>query len=520
MKDSVQVWAKESAIEARELILNGGVKRYKERNSKIVSMAYKEDKHKKGSVFGFRSKEAMNESRGIVLTSLEGLSENPNLTHWTPNVYGWGGYADAGRNYVKGHFEKNLNQINCFVVDIDCSEDKKLTENEVVLESLNTDLGLLPTLILETPNGFHVYYVLDHASYVSSRNKYKSLNVAKAISISIRLAFQERLGNMIDVTCNHFGIFRAPTEQNIVHFEPNFTYKFEKLMKWSIKYQEKRLIERKSKFKVLKQELKKVKYRQVDSMWYKALIQSEGVDCGQGLSSGRDNTIFTLALANFSSGVPFQECLNELDEFNSNLGNPLEHRIVEQKVISAYEGKYKGASSQFIDNLLSKWVKSDQLQALKKQTTGRVDRSLWVKHAKKREDRERSHFYEWREDFLTYVHSKTNHNKPTLEITTSEMVEEIGIPLSTLKELMLQLRAEGELCVKTTRGRYGKTFLTTKAQMLQLILKSKKDQLEKFQEALFNLIPETHRVFQKLKERTLEAVKLTIEQGILELDTG
>ena len=85
---------------------------------------------------------------------------------------------------------------------------------------------------------------------------------------------------------------------------------------------------------------------------------------------------------------------------------------------------------------------------------------------------------------------------------------------------MLQLRAEGELFVKTTRGRYGKTFLTTKELMIKLILQTKKEQLNKFQEALFNLIPETHRVFQMLKEHTLEVVKSTIEQGIIELDTG
>ena len=510
----------EWATEARELILNSGMKRYKERNSKILSMTHKEDENKKGSIFGFRSKEAMQESRGIVLTSLEGLDENPNLTHWTPNVYGWGGYVDAGRNYVKGHFEKNLNQINCFVVDIDCSEEGKLSTNELVLESLNTELGLLPTLILETPQGYHVYYVLDHASYVSNRNNYKSLNVAKAISISIRLAFEERLGNMIDVTCNHFGIFRAPNNQNMVHFEPNFTYKFETLMNWSIKYQEKRLIERKSKFTVLKPELKKIKYRQVDSMWYKALIQSERVDCGHGTDSGRDNTIFTLALANFSSGVQFQDCLNELDQFNSNLTNPLSHRIVEQKIISAYSGDYQGASSQFIDLLVTKWVKSDQLQSLKKQNTGRVDRSLWVKHAKKREDRQRSHYHEWREDFFTYIHSKTSHNKPTLEITTKEIVKDMGIPLSTLKDLMYQLRTEGELFVKTTRGRYGKTFLTTKSLMLQLILKTKREQLNKFQEALLNIIPEANRIFQQLKEHTLKELKMPIEQQILKLDTG
>lgn len=100
-------------------------------------------------------------------------------------------------------------------------------------------------------------------------------------------------------------------------------------------------------------------------MWYKALINAEGVDCGHGTDSGRDNTILTLSLANFSSGVPFQDCLNEMDLFNSNLTNPLPHRIVERKVISAYSGDYLGASSHFIDLLVNEWVKSDQLQALK-----------------------------------------------------------------------------------------------------------------------------------------------------------
>lgn len=511
-----QKWANE----ARELVLKTGLKQYKEYNSKVVSMTHKEDQNKKGSIFGFRSKEAMQESRGIVLTSLEGLRENPLLTHWTPNVYGWGGYADKGRNYVEGHFERNLNQINCFVVDIDCSEDQKPIENEVILESLNTELGLLPTLILDTPKGYHVYYILDQASYISSKNNYKSLKVAKAISISIRLAFEERFGSMIDVTCNHFGIFRAPNEENIVHFEPNFTYKFDTLMKWSIKYQSKRLENTKSKLTLVPQPLKKVKYRQIDSMWYKALINSENIDCGNGEDSGRDNTVFTLALANFSSGVPFQDCLNEMDLFNTNLTNPLDNRSVEKKVISAYSGEYQGASSKFIDLLINKWVKSEQLLAFKRQNVGQVDRSLWVKHAKKREDRERSHYYEWKEDFFSYIHSKTSYHKPTLEITTKQIVEELKIPLSTLKDLMVQLRAEGELFVKTTRGRYGKTFLTTRSLMLQLILKSKKEKMDQLQEALANLIPETYRVFQAMKKEALESFKTAVVQGSLDLDTG
>ena len=85
---------------------------------------------------------------------------------------------------------------------------------------------------------------------------------------------------------------------------------------------------------------------------------------------------------------------------------------------------------------------------------------------------------------------------------------------------MKQLRTEGELFVKTTRGRYGKTFLTTKSLMMQLIIRTKKEQLDKFQQALFNLIPSTHRVFQKLKEQTLEQPETATDQGILHLDTG
>ena len=85
---------------------------------------------------------------------------------------------------------------------------------------------------------------------------------------------------------------------------------------------------------------------------------------------------------------------------------------------------------------------------------------------------------------------------------------------------MKQLRTEGELFVKTTRGRYGKTFLTTKSLMMQLIIRTKKEQLDKFQQTLFNLILSTHRVFQKLKERALEQRERAIEQGILHIDTG
>lgn len=47
--------------------------------------------------------------RGVVLTSEEAIHENKDtFTHWTPNVYRYGTYADENRSYTKGHSENNL----------------------------------------------------------------------------------------------------------------------------------------------------------------------------------------------------------------------------------------------------------------------------------------------------------------------------------------------------------------------------------------------------------------------------
>ena len=49
----------------------------------------------------------MNVGRGMVITSEEAILENEKkLTHWTPNTYRFGTYADDYRTVVKGHSEK------------------------------------------------------------------------------------------------------------------------------------------------------------------------------------------------------------------------------------------------------------------------------------------------------------------------------------------------------------------------------------------------------------------------------
>ncbi len=86
--------------------------------------------------------------------------------------------------------------------------------------------GLLPTLIVDTPKGYHCYFLIqnynqetdsfDKASYISNSNDFKSLRVAKRISENIRKSIQNRLPQ-VDMGCNHFGIFRFPTKKKILY---------------------------------------------------------------------------------------------------------------------------------------------------------------------------------------------------------------------------------------------------------------------------------------------------------------
>lgn len=94
-----------------ETVLHDGLLKYKFKNSKIRSITTKPGKSK-GAIFAYRSKKSMIGGRGVVLTSEEAIHENQDtFTHWTPNVYRYGTYADENRSYTKGHSENNLRQF-------------------------------------------------------------------------------------------------------------------------------------------------------------------------------------------------------------------------------------------------------------------------------------------------------------------------------------------------------------------------------------------------------------------------
>ncbi|WP_444812606.1 primase C-terminal domain-containing protein, partial [Streptococcus canis] len=62
--------------------------------------------------------------------------------------------------------------------------------------------------------------------------------------------------------------------------------------------------------------------KQVDEPWYHMLLNESNIKGAKALM-GRNNVLFTLALANFSSGVSQGDCEVVLNAFNLDLDEPV-----------------------------------------------------------------------------------------------------------------------------------------------------------------------------------------------------
>src|SRR5690606_10550144 len=102
-----------------------------------------------------------------------------------------------------------------------------------------------------------------------------------------------------------------------------------KLLIWSKEFEKK---ENRNIFRVVYKDNGST-YDQTLSTWYKSLINATGIEKGYH-SSSRNNVLFTLAIANYSSGKSFEVAYDELDQFNSNLRAPLSKNEFERTIKS------------------------------------------------------------------------------------------------------------------------------------------------------------------------------------------
>jgi len=486
-----------------DLVLHNGLLEYKKIGSSIslfnqLAASRRESKNKKGSIFVTRSKEDLLSSNGVkgyIITSKESVVEDyRKLSHWTPNVFNYGAYTNNRRNYIKGHTETNLQQINTFVVDID---SKKQSYTEILTAALDHSIGV-PTLILETPKGFQVYFVMEKPLFISNKNDFRGLKVAKRISENIKRSLAKVLQG-VDLSCNDFGFFRMPKEDNIRWFSKEMTFDFGHLIEWSRRqdddYGRGLFVVHDSK----------VRQDVTQQPWFQELLAAKHVRGSQG-QIGRDNLLFTLALACYCAGKEEYETYNLLDEMNSSLQSPLKHSEVKKIIKSAYRGRFSGPHSAYIQQLIEEWGSGKEI-VIQPNPNG------WYKFKKARKDRKRSHYDEWETDILTYINQQTTSSTPIHWATQKQICEDIGIPRSTFNEVVKQ--SSKIMIRRIGKGCKAQTGLTSVAVLLQCALAFNQAHRASYYNAVKIMIKERENSNAwRLFETTLTTVQNTVKPRV------
>ncbi|MDT9519953.1 primase C-terminal domain-containing protein [Streptococcus mutans] len=494
-------------ISIYSLILKDGLRQTKFKNShlKLVSSA---DEGKRGAIFAYRSKANMIKARGIVLTSQEAILENQDrFTHWTPNVYRFGAYSDDKRRVTRGHSEDNLRQINTFYIDFDItSSAEEMTSGDILTAAI--DLGFMPTLILKSDKGYQTYFVLDKPAYVTTHSQFRVVKVAKAISQNLRNYFAKTLP--VDVTCNHFGIARMPRTDNIEFYHADYTYSFQEWLDWSMKQSDLPFPSKKSNLTVISGS---EGVKQVDEPWYGLLLKEANIKGAKALM-GRNNVLFTLALANFSSGVSQSDCETVLADFNEHLAEPLSQDEFLKVIRSAYSGKYEAASRDFIILLCKSWV-NENLKA-----SELFIKQKWYKFKKKRADRKHSHLHEWKTDIMAYLEGYFQSEDPFIQTTKKVIREELNIPDRSLDKVLKALKADHKIFFVVKSGRGGGIRLASVKAIILSLIQVKKERQEAYFANIAAFFEESLGFTQKVIEGVKNGLKQARQLSLFEIDIG
>lgn len=434
----------------------------------------KKTPYKKGVVFVSPSKEHLSAGQGYIMTSYESLSEqNRQLTHWTPNTFRGGTYYNFKERIIKGHTKDNLKQINVIGFDI----DTKVVDLYAIFNGCE-ELGLpRPNLLIETPRGFQGFFILETPFFIHAQKNYKALRVAERIANNILQALKKYVP--VDMNCAPFGFFRIPNETNIRYFNDQLA-NTKLLQEWSVQFEKQ---ENKKAFQVVYHSNASA-FDATSSEWYRALINATHIE-SRNLAAGRNNTLLTLAVANYASGKTIEEAFDELDQFNSNLDNPLSIREFNRVIKSAYSGRYAGPKREYVESLLELWTDGQA------QFSGNGG---WYKFKKPREERVRSHYEERENDIMLYIDTHTSPENPFLRDSLRELANRFGMAVSTLKEV---LKRSQRLIKRTIGvGRNAVTMLTTRSMLFRSFLHKRQEQIKHAQLTFAQLMPPTHMIIE------------------------
>lgn len=396
----------------------------------------KQSANRQGGIFAVKKKEHLQTAYGVqgdIITSKKQLCEQAaRYSHFTPNPYLQYRYTNGYREYVKGFEEQNLMQINTFVIDIDT---KDYSPQDILLACLDHSIGT-PTLLLASPRGYQLYFMLEKPLHLKKEGV--GLTVAKKIATQLKRSL-ESVG--ADIFCNDFGFFRMPSQENVLWVDLTKTYSIAQFIDWS----------RHKEDDTISFSLSKCTQRQnlTQQAWFKALLQAPHIHGDKGML-GRNNTLFTLALACYADQISFSDAMCTLTKFNAQLMQPLSTREFHAILKSAYSGRYQGPERFYIEQLTEAYTSVKPY----------VNYKGWYKHKKERADRKRSHLYEWEQDIIAYIETQPRQDG-FLWITQRALCDALGIPKSTLNKL---LKHSNVILTRTFgKGRGALTGFTTRS---------------------------------------------------------
>ncbi|MEX3623714.1 primase C-terminal domain-containing protein [Viridibacillus arvi] len=437
-----------------------------------------------GAIFVVHQKEDFSDNgvRGYIVRNEANLIlQTENNSHFTPNVYRTATYSNSEHTHIKGFEERNLKQINTFVVDIDTH---KHSISNILLTCLDNSIGV-PSFIVKSPRGYQLYFVLTEPLFISNRNNFQGLTVAKRISRNLKKSLQSIDA---DIFCNDFGFFRMPSKENVVWSNLYQTYTMQHFIKWSSTYDEGQPLYQKQIEPTLT----------FHQEWLEALLQMDNVK-GQKGQIGRNNALFTMGLVCYQAGLSQSNAQDYLEQLNDRFSPSLPNNELETILDSAYSGKYHGPNHEYLITLLELYA-----------PTVSVPQNFkgWYKTKKPRNERVRSHLFEWEADLVTFIEQQHINKSPFVWQTQKEICDVISIPQSTLNQLMKQTTEI--LKVVKGKGRAAKTGWTTRTLFLAYLVGQNQKRHQQYREYLLTLIKEvifTHNPCYEIILKTLQNSK-------------
>lgn len=395
-----------------ELLYGAHMKAYPKRSaSKATKGRHKHDTDREWIFVGTKERMKSVATKSTLFAVLADPAAD--TTYYTPNGY----YRRDLR------LTESLRWLNAYIFDFD-NYGESIQD---VLERIGSAGLPLPTAIVRTPSGGH------HAAYFFTK-PVRATEKAERLYTAIMWHMADDLGgDLFAVGANR--IFRTPTEQNLIYFEPANRYDFDIFKNWR---------EINHPFDPTSAGFFNVQTD--DLMSHPALQRLLSAPCDYG---SRDVVAFNLALAMKASGWTEDQAESALkDWFISCCAKGAQPG---KKPFTQRDATYKAGHVYQNDKLYA--PKAEIIRELSGLPFYYRTRSQW-ESAKPRSERDRVHLHEWEADLIALL-----QDKQELSGTQQELATRLGCPLTSFKTVLGQLKASGKVTVEVRKGRCGATVL-------------------------------------------------------------